>query len=193
MTERCRRKRGVKFSAVFATVHFRIVLSVFGENAESNFAFSVKARSQTNRCWRTCGVKLCTFGNIQRIQWRSEIMRYGKYAEWNIAFSAITLYSRKSGYVLGFNTYFNNFFLNSGPRPCLLLNDAKKLWKTNYKISCMCTFKIYLGSFGIFRYFCFTSMRYNDGSSNFRRLFQFCTKSYHFFGFTAKSSPTDIV
>jgi hypothetical protein len=152
MAERCRRKRGVKFSAVFATVRFRIVLSVFSENAESNFAFSAKARSQTKRCRRKCGVKLCAFGNLQRIQRRSKIMGFrrirgvkrgvfAKNAEWNGAFSAITLYSRKSGYVLGFNTYFNKTFLHSGPQPCLLLNDAKKLWKTNYKISCMCTFK----------------------------------------------------
>jgi hypothetical protein len=45
MAERCRQKCGVKFSAVFATVHFRIVVSIFGEKAESNFAFSAKARS----------------------------------------------------------------------------------------------------------------------------------------------------
>jgi hypothetical protein len=100
-------KRGVEFSAVFATVRFWIVLSVFGENAESNFAF---------RCRRKCRVKLCTFGNIQHIQRRSEIMRFRRIrgvkrsvfaenAEWNGAFSAITLYSRKSGYELGFNTY----------------------------------------------------------------------------------------
>jgi hypothetical protein len=38
MADHFRRKRGVKFSAVFATVRFRIVLSVFGEKAESNFA-----------------------------------------------------------------------------------------------------------------------------------------------------------
>jgi hypothetical protein len=45
MAERCRRKRGVKFSVVFVTVRFRIVLSVFGEKAESNFTFLAKARS----------------------------------------------------------------------------------------------------------------------------------------------------
>ncbi len=49
MTERCRKKRGVKISIVFGTVRFRIVLSVFGEKAESNFAFSAKARSKTVR------------------------------------------------------------------------------------------------------------------------------------------------
>jgi hypothetical protein len=76
MAERCRRKRGVKFSAVFVTVRFQIVLSVFGEKAESNFAFSAKARSLTNRCRRKCGVKLCAFGSIQRIQRRSKIMRF---------------------------------------------------------------------------------------------------------------------
>ncbi len=31
-------------------------------------------------------------------------------AEWNCAFSAITRCSRKSGYVLGFNTYLNKIF-----------------------------------------------------------------------------------
>jgi hypothetical protein len=45
MAERCRRKRDVKLSAFFVTVSFRIVLSVLGEKAESNFAFSVKALS----------------------------------------------------------------------------------------------------------------------------------------------------
>jgi hypothetical protein len=45
MAERCRQKRDVKLSAVFVTVRFWIVLSVFGEKAESNFAFSVKAQS----------------------------------------------------------------------------------------------------------------------------------------------------
>jgi hypothetical protein len=45
MAERCRQKRGVTFSAVFATVRFRIILSIFGEKAESNFVFLVKARS----------------------------------------------------------------------------------------------------------------------------------------------------
>jgi hypothetical protein len=45
MAECCRRKHGVKFSAVFVTVRFRIVLSVFGEKAESNFAFLAKAQS----------------------------------------------------------------------------------------------------------------------------------------------------
>jgi hypothetical protein len=45
MAERCRRKRGVEFSAVFLTARFRIVFSVFCKNAEPNFAFSAKARS----------------------------------------------------------------------------------------------------------------------------------------------------
>ncbi len=121
MTERCRRKCGVKFGAVFVTVRFQIVLSVFGEKAESNFAFSAKARSKTNRCRRKCGVKLCAFGNVQRIQRRSKIMRFRRIrgvkrcvfaenAEWNGAFSAKTRYSQKSGYVLGFNTYLNKIF-----------------------------------------------------------------------------------
>ncbi len=37
MAERCCRKRNIKLSAVFVTLHFRIVYSVFGEKAESNF------------------------------------------------------------------------------------------------------------------------------------------------------------
>ncbi len=45
MAERCRRKRDVKLSAVFVTVRFQIILSVFGEKAESNLVFSAKARS----------------------------------------------------------------------------------------------------------------------------------------------------
>jgi hypothetical protein len=47
MADRCRQKRGVKFSAVFATVRFRIVLSVFGEKAV-----------QTSRFRQKSGVKL---------------------------------------------------------------------------------------------------------------------------------------
>jgi hypothetical protein len=45
MAERCHRKRRVKFSAVFVTVHLFIVLSIFGEKMESNIAFLAKARS----------------------------------------------------------------------------------------------------------------------------------------------------
>jgi hypothetical protein len=45
MAKRCRPKRDVKLSGVFITVRFGIVLSVFGKKAESNFAFSAKARS----------------------------------------------------------------------------------------------------------------------------------------------------
>jgi hypothetical protein len=46
MAERCCRKLNVKLSAVFVTVRgFRIVLSVVGVKAESNFTFSAKARS----------------------------------------------------------------------------------------------------------------------------------------------------
>jgi hypothetical protein len=45
MAERCRRKHGVQFIAVFVTVRFQIVLSIFGEKATSNVAFSVKAQS----------------------------------------------------------------------------------------------------------------------------------------------------
>ena len=45
MAERYHQKRDVKLSAVFVTVRFRIVLIVFGEKAESNFAFLAKARS----------------------------------------------------------------------------------------------------------------------------------------------------
>jgi hypothetical protein len=42
MAERCRQKRDVKYSAVFVTVHFWIILSVFGKKAESNCAFLAK-------------------------------------------------------------------------------------------------------------------------------------------------------
>ncbi len=42
---RCHQKRGVKFSVVFVTVRFWIVLNVFGAKVESNFAFSAKAWS----------------------------------------------------------------------------------------------------------------------------------------------------
>jgi hypothetical protein len=45
MAEHCRQKRDIKPSAVFITVRFRIILSVFDKKAESNFAFSAKARS----------------------------------------------------------------------------------------------------------------------------------------------------
>jgi hypothetical protein len=121
MAERCRRKLGVKFSAVFVTARFRIVLNVFGEN----FAFLAKVWSQTNCCRRKCGVKLCAFGNVQRIQRRSEIVRFRRIrgvkpsvfaenAEWNGAFSAITRYSRKSGSVLGFIIFLNQIFLILG-------------------------------------------------------------------------------
>ncbi len=39
---------------------------------------------------------------------------FAENAEWNGAFSAITRYLQKSGYVLGFNTYFNKIFLILG-------------------------------------------------------------------------------
>ncbi len=45
MAECCRQKCNVKLSGVFVSVCFRSVLSVFGEKAESNFAFSAKAQS----------------------------------------------------------------------------------------------------------------------------------------------------
>ncbi len=45
MAERCCRKRGVKFSAVFVTVRFQVNFSVFSGKAKSNFAFSAKAWS----------------------------------------------------------------------------------------------------------------------------------------------------
>jgi hypothetical protein len=35
---------------------------------------------------------------------------FAENAELNSAFSAITRYSQKSGYVLGFNTYLNKIF-----------------------------------------------------------------------------------
>ncbi len=58
---------------------------------------------------------------VQRIQRRSEIMRFRRIrgvkrsvfaenAELKGALSVITRYSRKSGYVLGFNTYLNKIF-----------------------------------------------------------------------------------
>ncbi len=95
-------------------------------------------------------VKLCTFGSIQGIQRKSRIMHFRricgvkrsiitKNAEWNGAFLAITRYSRKSYYVREF--YTKLIFFISTPQPCLLLNDAKKMGKKNYKISCMCAFK----------------------------------------------------
>ncbi len=43
--EHCGQKRDVKLSALFVAVRFWIVLNVFGEKAESNFAFSAKAQS----------------------------------------------------------------------------------------------------------------------------------------------------
>jgi hypothetical protein len=45
MAERYHQKHGVKFSIFFITVRFRIVLSNFGEKAESNLAFLAQARS----------------------------------------------------------------------------------------------------------------------------------------------------
>jgi hypothetical protein len=45
IAERCHQKQGVKCSIVFVTVCFLMVLSIFGEKAESNFAFSAKAWS----------------------------------------------------------------------------------------------------------------------------------------------------
>ncbi len=121
MAEHCCRKRGVKFSAVFVTVRFWVVLSVSGKKADSNFAFSAKARRSTNRCWRKCWVILCAFGNIQRIQRRRKIKHFqqirrvkrsvfAENAEWNGAFLVITRNLRKSGYVLWFKIYLNKFF-----------------------------------------------------------------------------------
>jgi hypothetical protein len=51
MAERYGQKEGVKFSVVFVTVSFRIILSVFGEKAESNLTF-----------WWKHGVKLIDVG-----------------------------------------------------------------------------------------------------------------------------------
>ncbi len=65
----CCQKRGVKLSIVFVTVRFRIVLSIFGEKGESNFAFSAKG-----------GVKLIVVG---------------KNKELNCALSAVYKYSEK--------------------------------------------------------------------------------------------------
>ncbi len=106
MAEHCRPKHGIKFSVIFLTVRFRIVLSIFGEKEESNLMCSVK---ETNRCWWKCGVYLCAFGSIQCIQRRSGIMHFRRIrrlkrrrsvfaenTEWNGAFLAITRYWRKS-------------------------------------------------------------------------------------------------
>jgi hypothetical protein len=38
-------KRAVKLSIIFVTVHFQIVLNVFAEKGEGNFAFSATASS----------------------------------------------------------------------------------------------------------------------------------------------------
>jgi hypothetical protein len=51
MAERCCRKREVKLSAVFVTVRFLIISSVFGEN-----------QSQTAHFWRKREVKLIVVG-----------------------------------------------------------------------------------------------------------------------------------
>jgi hypothetical protein len=68
---------------------------------------------------------------------------FGEYAEWNGAFSVKTRYSGKSGFVLGFNTYLNKIF----EILCLGLvyywTMPKNCEKTNYKISCMCTFRFW--------------------------------------------------
>jgi hypothetical protein len=97
-------------------------LIVFGKKAESNFAFLAKAQNYSNRCRRKCGVKLCAFGNIQHIQRRSEIMRFWqicgvkhsvfaqKRGVKNGAVLVKKRFLRKSGYVLGFNTYLNKIF-----------------------------------------------------------------------------------
>ncbi len=90
IAERCCRKRGVKFSVVFVTVCFRIVLSVFSKKAESNFAFLVKAQSWTNTAY------------LEKRQ--------------NYAFSAnmwseTKRYSRKSYFVRELYTYLIFFFI----------------------------------------------------------------------------------
>ncbi len=121
MAEHCRQKHGVKLSVVFVTVRFGLFWAFSAKKQSQNLCFWRKRGVKPNRCWRKCGVKLCAFGNIQRIQRRSEIMRFRRIrrvkrsvfaekAEWNGAFSVKTRYSRKSGYVLGFNTYLNKIF-----------------------------------------------------------------------------------
>jgi hypothetical protein len=66
---------------------------------------------------------------------------FTKNTEWNGAFLAITLYLRKSSYVLGFNTYLTKF-LKFWASDLSIIERCQKIVKTNYKISCMCTFKM---------------------------------------------------
>ncbi len=60
-------------------------------------------------------------------------------AEWNGAFSGITWYSRKSGYVLVFNTYLIKIFEILGLGLIFYWMMPKNCEK-NHKISCICTF-----------------------------------------------------
>ncbi len=85
---------------------------------------------------------MCAFGSIQHIQRKSGIMRFQQICMWietvrfgdNAVFTKILFCTRILHLI-------KHFFGNSGPQNGLLLNDAKKMVKTNYKISCMCTFK----------------------------------------------------
>ncbi len=92
------------------------VYSIFRE--KQNYVFSMIMWRETKRFRRKREVKRCVFSD-------------------NAVFTKILLCTRILHLI-------RIFCSNSGPRPCLLLNDAKKMGKTNYKISCMCTFKVSL-------------------------------------------------
>ncbi len=127
-----RQKYGVKFSIVFVTVFW---------------AFLVKKRSQTSRFRQKRGVKLIVVDQ----KTRSKTVRFRQYTaysekKWNCSFlpnmwSETKRFRRKHRVkqcVFGDNAVFAKILLcteilhlilincwNSGPRPCLLLNDAK--------------------------------------------------------------------
>ncbi len=68
----------------------------------------LQRKSGISRCRQIWGVKRCVFSD-------------------NVVFAKIRL-----------SETYNFFFCNVGPWPRLLLNEAKKIWKTNNEISCMC-------------------------------------------------------
>ncbi len=78
-----------------------------------NNVFSANTRSETKRFHQQGRVKLCIIGK-------------------NVVFAKIRLFRGILNLIY--------FFLNPVLRPCLILNDAKIIWKTNYKILCMCTY-----------------------------------------------------
>ncbi len=73
---------------------------------------------------------------------------FPKNAEWNSAFSAITQYSRKSGYVLEFNTYLNKIFeiLGLGLVYCWMMpkNCEKRNIKSRACVHLSCVFIYFL-------------------------------------------------